>query len=437
MLSRKILYDITILGNNFSQIDPKTGIYRVTEELLLQLLKKDNLEITLTSLCSPDPALSSINCPLYLKDCLAASLPYEETFRSYLGLNWLYRLLFRTYFSRDFQKLPKYSLKSISVRGMLKLVEMTKLNIYDRYQSCDSEKYDILHSTYYKLPPREITKNLPRLLMIYDLIPIKSPNFVSEKLKHYFDGILKSIDYNTDWIVCSSEYTRQEFCEYSGMNPQRTFVTYLAADKHFYPITDPEVIQKINKRYNIPNKDYFLCLASQLHPRKNIPFLMNSFISLIREYPHLDINLVLVGTTRHRRVEIEYALRNIAEYKDRIIITGYVPDEELRAIYSGATAFIFPSLYEGFGLPILEAMQCAIPVVSSNATSLPEVVGDAGILFDPKDQDQLCQAMLNILNHETLRKELIEKGLERSKLFSWEKCANETVEIYEKIIDSK
>ena len=142
-------------------------------------------------------------------------------------------------------------------------------------------------------------------------------------------------------------------------------------------------------------------------------------------------------TTRYKRPDIEQTLQKIAQYKDRIIITGYVPDEDLSAIYSGATAFVFPSLYEGFGLPILEAMQCGTPVISSNSTSLPEVVGDAGILVDPKDQDQLCQAMLDILNDDTLRETLKQKGLERAKQFSWEKCANETVEIYKKIIASK
>ncbi|MEI6328607.1 MAG: glycosyltransferase family 1 protein [Pseudanabaena sp. ELA645] len=434
----KILYDITILGNNFSQTDPKTGIYRVTEELLLELLKKEDIETTLASLCSPDPALSSINCHLYIKDRIEVDLfNFEDTFQSHLGLNWLYRLLYGTYFSRDFQKPPKYSLKSIPVRGILKLLEITKLYMYDRYQYCNSDKYDILHSTYYKLPSEELTKNLPRLLMVHDLIPIKSVEFVSKQLIPYFDSILKSINYNKDWIVCNSEYTRQEFCEYTGMNYEKTFVTHLAADKQFYPITNSEIIQTINQRYNIPENNYFLCLASQLEPRKNIPHLINSFVDLITEHPNLDVNLVLIGTTRYRRAEIEHTLQQISQYKGRIIITGYVPDKDLSAIYSGATAFVFPSLYEGFGLPILEAMQCGTPVISSNSTSLPEVVGDAGILIDPKDKAQLCQAMLNVLNDETLRDNLKQKGLERAKQFSWEKCANETVEIYKKIIASK
>jgi glycosyltransferase involved in cell wall biosynthesis len=126
-------------------------------------------------------------------------------------------------------------------------------------------------------------------------------------------------------------------------------------------------------------------------------------------------------------------MEELRAYSQRIIFTGYVPDEDLSALYSGAKAFIFPSLQEGFGLPILEAMQCGTPVISSNATSLPEVAGEAAILINPYDKDELSQAMLNLLSDENLRNELTQKGLERAKQFSWSKCAQETVEIYQKI----
>ena len=145
----------------------------------------------------------------------------------------------------------------------------------------------------------------------------------------------------------------------------------------------------------------------------------------------------MIGTKRYKRPDIERTVKQTIKYQDRIIFTGYVLDNDLSAIYSGAVAFIFPSLYEGFGLPVLEAMQCGTPVISSNSSSLPEVVGDAGILIDPKDEDHLCQAMLDVLTDSNLRESLRKKGLERAKQFSWKKCADQTVEIYKKIIDSK
>lgn len=434
----KIAYDITFLGKFFSCSDNKVGVYRLTEELLLELLKNKDLDISLTSLCTDTPAFSSVNCQLYYKQFSQRdSCKFINSFESNFYLNWFYKLCLSTYYSKNFQNLPRYSWQSILVRGFFKILKLTSLMDYDNQQIFDSSKYDLIHSTYYKLPPKSLTLNIPRLITIYDLIPIKKPEFVTPPLTLYTQEILKSINPETDWVVCISEYTRQEFCEYTGMHHDRTFVTYLAADQNFYPITNIEVIRNTNQKYKIPNIPYFLCLASHLDPRKNIPHLINTFVDLISENPSLEINLVLIGTTRYKRPDIEKTLQQISQYKSRIILTGYVADQDLSAIYSGATAFVFPSLYEGFGLPILEAMQCGTPVISSNVTSLPEVVGDSGILVDPQSQTQLKQAMLDILTNAFLQESLRQKSILRAKQFSWKKCANETIEIYKKIIENK
>ncbi|GAB4214631.1 MAG: hypothetical protein OHK0012_13060 [Synechococcales cyanobacterium] len=434
-MTLKIAYDITFLGKFFSNSDNKVGVYRLTEELLLELLKNKSLDISLTSLCTDSPAFSSVNCQLYYKHFPQKdSCKLINTFKSRLYLNWFYQLCLSTYYSNDFQGLPRYSWQSILVRGFFKFLQLTSLTNYDNRQIFASDNYDLIHSTYYKLPPKNLTGKTPRLITIYDLIPIKRPEFVTPPLTLYTQDILKSISLETDWVVCISEYTRQEFCEYTGMNRERTFVTYLAADQKFYPVTNQEIINATKQKYQIPNTPYFLCLASHLDPRKNIPHLINTFVDLIIENPSLDINLVLIGTTRYKRPEIEKCIQQLDQYKSRITLTGYVQDQDLSPIYSGATAFVFPSLYEGFGLPILEAMQCGIPVISSNVTSLPEVVGDSGILVDPRNQVQLSQAMLEILTNESLRVSLSQKSILRAKQFSWKKCAHETVEIYKQIV---
>jgi glycosyltransferase involved in cell wall biosynthesis len=435
-MTTRVAYDITILGNVYGFKDTKTGIYRVTEEILLHNLNHPTSEIDLilVNLCSETPSLSSVTCPLYFKSFLENySCQFEQTFKSRFNLEKVYNFLYSTYYSKNFQSFPKYSLYSIVIRGILKTLEITKLSLYDSCQYFDYRKFNLLHSTYFKLPSKDLTGNIPRLLMIHDLIPVKNPLFVNSNLTQYFQSILNSIDYQNDWIVCNSEYTRQEFCEYTGMSLERAFVTPLAADEQFYPVDNPEEIQLTRQRYNLPEGDYFLCLASHLEPRKNIPFLIRSFIQLINEQPNLDINLVLIGSLRHKRPELITLMEELKAYQNRVIFTGYVPDEDLSALYSGAKAFIFPSLQEGFGLPILEAMQCGTPVISSNATSLPEVAGEAAILINPYDKDELSQAMLNLLSDEKLRNELTQKGIERAKQFSWSKCAQETVEIYKKI----
>jgi glycosyltransferase involved in cell wall biosynthesis len=160
---------------------------------------------------------------------------------------------------------------------------------------------------------------------------------------------------------------------------------------------------------------------------------MHCFFRLLSEHPNLDVNLVLAGSRRFIAGEM---FEPYQQFNSRIIYTGYIADEDLSALYSGATAFIFPSLYEGFGLPPLEAMSCGTPVISSNRTSLPEVVGDAGIMVDPKDEDELCQAMLNLLKDNNLVQELREKGFERSKNFSWTKCTADTVDVYKSVLRS-
>jgi glycosyltransferase involved in cell wall biosynthesis len=434
----KVNYDITFLGKFFSYSDNKVGVYRLTEELLLELLKNDILDISITNLCTDTPAFSSVNCQLYYDQFPQKNYcKFINSFQSKFYLDWLYKLCLSTYYSKNFQNLSRYSWQSILVRGFFKLLKLTSLTDYDNQQIFNHQKHDLIHSTYYKLPSQNLTGNTPRLITIYDLIPIKRPELVTSPLTLYTQEILKSINIETDWVVCISEYTRQEFCEYTGMHPDRTFVTYLAADQNFYPITNTETIRDTNQRYQIPNATYFLCLASHLDPRKNIPHLINTFVNLISENPNLEINLVLIGTSRYKRPDIEQTLQQISQYKSRIILTGYVPDADLSAIYSGAVAFVFPSLYEGFGLPILEAMQCGTPVISSNVTSLPEVVGNAGILVEPQNQEQLKQAMLNILSNISLQETLRQKSIMRAKQFSWEKCANETIEIYKKIINSK
>jgi glycosyltransferase involved in cell wall biosynthesis len=434
----KIAYDITILGNYFSYPDSKTGIYRVTEELMSEIIKIEGIDLSMISLCGEAPLLNSISCNLYSQEYIAShDCNFVHSFQSKLGIDWFYKLILGKYFSREFQKLPKFSLRSIPLRSVLKLLDVTQFTRYDSYQVFDYKSYDLFHSSYFKLPPEDLTGGIPRLLMVHDLIPVKASEFVGSNLTPYFNEILKSINYNKDWIVCNSEFTRQEFCEYTRMSPERTFVTPLAADSHFQPVHELNCIAEARHRYKVPEGDYFLCLASQLEPRKNLSHLIRCFMRLITENPTIDINLVLIGTNRYKRTELDSISQDILQFQNRVIFTGYVQDEDLSILYSDATAFIFPSLYEGFGLPILEAMQCGTPVITSNSTSLPEVAGDAAILIDSKDEDALCQAMLNLLSDADLREQLSQKGLEQAEQFSWAKCAAETVEIYEKIISSK
>ncbi|MGF1570734.1 MAG: glycosyltransferase family 4 protein [Nodosilinea sp.] len=440
----RLAYDISSLGTYFSWPDSKTGIYRVAEEILNQVIQSDELDTTLVGLCGEAPAFTSLGCRKYFEfwqeqnssNSKSCEVNFQSTYESHIHLRWLYEAIYNRYFSKDFQKKNKRSLESLLIRGPLKLMDLMKLARLDTYRIFTPDDFDILHSTYYKLPPRELTQDLPRLITIYDLIPLTAKEFVNPKLNSYFYQILDSVSHEQDWVACISEYTRREFCKYTGFPEDRTYVTYLAADDIFTPIDNLDDIERVRQSNNIPEAPYFLCLASHLDPRKNIFHLIKSFVRLIRENPSLDVNLVLIGTLRFKREDVTKALQEFDDYRHRIIFTGYVADEDLSAIYNGSVAFVFPSLYEGFGLPVLEAMQSGTPVISSNSTSLPEVTGNAAILVDPQDEDALCQAMLTLLSDESLRQQMIEKGLARAKLFSWQKCAAETIDIYKTIVAS-
>ncbi|MEI2581708.1 glycosyltransferase family 4 protein [Scytonema sp. PRP1] len=424
----RVAYDITSLLVEARNSERKSGIYRVTEEVMYELNKRDDIELELAKICAGNSLFDALNFSCYIKNepCLA-TYKIVELLKSRLNVRSLYDEIYPIFSSEDFQKIPKLLPKAIIIRGIFKL-----LRLFDAYLYFDNNNFDIFHSPYHKLPSEEFTKDVPRLLTVHDIIPVATPELIVPILIPYFKEILNSINHQKDWVVCNSEYTRQEFCEYTGMPLERTFVTPLAAANHFHLVTDSAQIATARQRYGIPDGNYFLSVGTHLEPRKNLAHLIHCFLELLSEQPNLDVNLVLVGSKRHTTGEtINHP--NFSRFSSRVVFTGYVDDEDLSAIYSGATAFIYPSIYEGFGLPTLEAMRCGTPVITSNTTSLPEVVGDAGILVDPKDKDALCQAMLNILTDSTLVQDLRQKGFARSQSFSWSKCAADTVEVYKLI----
>ena len=175
-----------------------------------------------------------------------------------------------------------------------------------------------------------------------------------------------------------------------------------------------------------PEGSYVLSLCT-LEPRKNIEQVLRCFVRLVRENPLPELSLVLAGTKGWDFERIFDEIKGAAEIRGRIIVTGYVDDDDLPALYGGATMFVYPSFYEGFGLPPLEAMQCGVPVISSNTSSLPEVVGDAGLMVDPADEAGLCQAMYRLCHEQSLREQLSARAVARARLFSWERCGRETV----------
>ncbi len=429
----KVAYDISNLASDFGRHDAKTGINRVVHEVLDEICKRDDLEITAVALYGTDPLYDTVSASLYLANTEPPlNCDFDYTFRVSPGLTEAYKAVFRAVQLTPPERMPVHSPRALYLRCLRSaLYRLVNYRVVSLKRVFDYKRFDVFHCPHLILPPKDLTGDLPRVVTIYDIIPLTRPDFVSKHQTQVMQTLVDGIDVERDWVTCISEFTRMEFCKRTGMSPNRATVVPLAAAHFFHPVTDPDVIAATRMRYRIPDGEYLLCLAAP-QPRKNLAHLIRSFFRLLDEQRLPDTYLVLAGSKEQGWMydEIFAAAESSSDYRSRFIFTGYVAEEDLSALYSGAVAFVFPSLYEGFGLPALEAMACGTPVVTSNTTSLPEVVGDAALLVDPTDPDQLCEAMSTILSDHSLREELRRKGLMRAAEFRWEKCAELTAEVY-------
>ena len=235
-------------------------------------------------------------------------------------------------------------------------------------------------------------------------------------------------------ILSLSEHTRSDIVETYGIEPDRIEAIPLAAPDHFRMVIDKRELQRVRHNYGIEG-DYILSVGS-IQPRKNLARLIKAYAQLRGDCSADKLpKLVLVGKCAWLYDETLRSLDQ-AGVKDSVILTGYVPESDLPALYSSALCFVYPSYFEGFGLPPLEAMKCGAPVVVGNRTSLPEVVGDAGLTVDPFDVDAIAGAIRRLLNDSALRAELSQKGEERASAFTWRETARQTLQIYQDVARS-
>lgn len=232
-------------------------------------------------------------------------------------------------------------------------------------------------------------------------------------------------------ILSLSEHTRLDIMETYGIEAERIKAIPLAAPKHFAPVEDNRELQRVRHNYGI-DSDYILSVGS-IQPRKNLARLIKAYASLRGGNSAAKLpKLVLVGKCAWL---YDQTLRTLEEsgVKDSVVLTGYVPEADLPALYTGALCFVYPSYFEGFGLPPLEAMKCGAPVIVGNRTSLPEVVGDAALAVDPFDTDAIAEAIKLLMNNSQLREELSVKGQKRAAAFDWQETARKTLMVYEEV----
>lgn len=290
------------------------------------------------------------------------------------------------------------------------------------------DKLSLFHSQYV-LPPFIPCKSV---LTIHDILFESHPEFFPEVHRRLLKFFIPFSAKRANRIISVSEFTKREIIKYYRVPEEKITVIYEGASDKFVSIRDKNLILSVSKKYGIVKK--YILFVGRIEPRKNIVGLLNAFV-YIKNKGIKDFCLVIVGNQDKifQENELFNKIKELQLDSD-VIFTGGVSNEDLPVLYNGAEVLVYPAFAEGFGLPVLEAMACGTPVITSNTTSLPEVTGDAAILVNPYSSEEIGQALEKILSSVSLRKEFASKGLQRAKKFSWAEAAKKTIEVYKEIL---
>ncbi|MCX6356956.1 MAG: glycosyltransferase family 1 protein [Candidatus Aureabacteria bacterium] len=292
---------------------------------------------------------------------------------------------------------------------------------YLPFQAC-CRRIDLFHGPSYLIPR---TRRARTVVTVHDLTHVKYPHWAPHCAPAFAARARSAIE-RADRVIAISETTRDDILSFFAVDPARVRVIYYGIDAVFRPIDDAARLEKFRGRYNLPRR--FVLSVLSINPRKNIPGLLKAFARVVGNgnVPH---SLVIAAKS--------YGSNDVSSEAERLglggrfVLLDYVPQEELPLLYNCADMFVFPTFYEGFGLPPVEAMACGRAVIASNAGSLPEVLGDAALYCDPHDADALADAIQGLCASEAERARLAARGIGQASLYSWERCAAETLALYE------
>jgi len=282
---------------------------------------------------------------------------------------------------------------------------------------------DIFHSPDFVLPPVRRAKTL---VTVHDLSFMRYPQCADANLRAYLNKVVPRSVHRANLVLADSQSTKDDLVELLGVEPARIEVVYPGVEERFHPIENQAILEQVRKRYNLPPR--FVLGLGTLQPRKNFTRLIEAFADL--RFAICDLHLVIAGGKGWLYEEIFATVEQLG-LEEKVIFPGFVADQDLPALYNLADLFVFPSLYEGFGLPPLEAMACGTPVITSDASSLPEVVGEAGLIVEATDVEDLAEAMKRVLEDDALQEEMIARGLEQARKFTWEEAASKLLSLYE------
>lgn len=341
------------------------------------------------------------------------------------------------FFDRSVQKrrITKFKQDNVSIK-FFPFIQYTRLmpTGYSHFlvsASLSREKLHVFHSPILSLP---LSYKGPSVITVHDLAIYKFPELYLKqevfKLKKDIPNILKQ----AKKIIAVSQSTAKDLQDIFKVDKEKIKVIFHGLDKRFFEKQTKGRIMQVKRKYGI-GRDYFLFLGT-LDARKNIVRIISAYErfrdKLFIKEKHLKYQLVLAGAKGKRFQEINRKI-SFSKYKKDIVLPGYIEADDLDALFEGSTLFIFPSLYEGFGLPIIEAMANEVPVITSNISSMPEIGKGYSVLVDPCNVSEIAQSIYNILVDKKLRKDLGVNGKKRAREFSWEKCAKETLKIYKQV----
>lgn len=402
----RVLYDATWIGK--SKPGNMHGGLRVTDRHIDGLHKRLGNELTLTH-TSLDPVTSHglrVN----------ASSLYDS------NIQILDRKLLITRLAKQFDKLLSDNLATQRLKNLVPFLSAKNLSQFDIYQS----SFDPF--------PKAVSENkkIKKFIIVYDLIPRLFPEQIPESFLKFTNSILASLGKDSH-IMTISESTRQDLLRFHpGLSSEQVRVNYIAADKHvFFKEENESGLAAFWKKNQLEVGKYIFTLNA-LAPYKNLVHTIEAFTEVQENGDLTDHSLLVVGKWRDKSFKEKLLVQFAGSPK--VVFLEYVSDDELRMLYNHAQCFVYMSLYEGFGLPILEAMQCGCPVICSNASSMPEVAGDAGIVINPYEKKDLMDAMTGLLADDNKRVRLSNQGLLRSEGFSWDNFADNTISYYKEVL---
>lgn len=287
---------------------------------------------------------------------------------------------------------------------------------------------DLYHATDFTLPP-----TLPQtktIVTVHDLSFVRVPDAASPRLRAYLNYVVPRSVRKATHVIADSQATKNDLIELYGLSDQEITVLLSGIDAKFRPINNGDELITIRNKYKMPDMPYIFTIGT-VQPRKNYSRLIRA-LKLLRD-TGFDVQLVIAGGKGWLEDEM-YRTLDETQMHDYVQLIGFADDADVPVLYSGAACVAFPSLYEGFGFPVLEGMACGTPVVTSNVSSLPEVAGDAALMVDPYSVEAIADAIEKVLTDSALREQMIEKGYAQAKRFTWEKSARELQSIYKSVL---